>query len=196
MITDVGIDLDGVMYDFAGAFHEYCSAKLNRSDLPHPQHWEFYEDWGMDAETFYAILDDATENEQIFKWRPPTPNSLQGWHKFQEMGIRIHVLTHRKHNSHIQTLEWLHQYGFVPDSVYFGFDKVVLSAMAGDEFAAIDDYYGYYEQYEQVGVKAFMCTQPWNEMHRGRRVVDLLDFANKVEIHNKYQEVEDAQWLN
>lgn len=191
MITDVGIDMDGVMYDFAGAFKEYCAERLNRTDLPDPRHWEFYEDWGLSKETFYEWLTDATINDYLFYRGNAYDNTIAGWKKLRDMGLRIHILTHRHIEAVGQTAEWLQEHGFIPDSMHFGFDKTLLEAIAIDQAAAIDDYTKYYDEYEQVGVKAFLRTHEWNKNHHGRRVDDLLGFADAVETYNNYYKFED-----
>lgn len=190
MITDVGIDMDGVMYDFANTFKSYCENRLLRT-LPDPTHWEFYEDWGLDKETFYDWLTDATVNDSLFYRGNAYDNTIAGWRKLKDMGMRIHVLTHRHIESVGQTAEWLQEHGLVPDSMHFGFDKTLLEAIAIDQAAAIDDYTKYYDEYEQVGVKAFLRTHEWNKDHHGRRVADLLEFADAVEVYNNYYKFEE-----
>ena len=190
MITDVGIDMDGVMYDFANTFKSYCENRLLRT-LPEPKHWEFYEDWGLDKETFYDWLTDATVNDSLFYRGNAYDNTIAGWRKLKDMGMRIHVLTHRHIESVGQTAEWLQEHGLIPDSMHFGFDKTLLEAIAIDQAAAIDDYTKYYDEYEQVGVKAFLRTHEWNKDHHGRRVDDLLEFAYAVETYNNYYKFEE-----
>ena len=146
MITDVGIDMDGVMYDFAGEFKKYCAKRMGREDLPDPKHWEFYEDWGLDKDTFYDWLTDATVNEGLFYTGKAYANTTEGWSKLKDLGMRIHVLTHRHIESVGQTADWLQDNNFVPDSMHFGFDKVLLEAIAIDQAAAIDDYTKYYDE--------------------------------------------------
>lgn len=190
MITDVGIDLDGVLYNFAHEFREYCSARLQRDDLPYPTHWEFYEDWGLDRDTFYRWLNEATKEVQLFNKGLPLPHAIEGWEKLRSMGLNIHVLTHRHPMAYAQTAEWLLHFGFEPDSLHFGADKRVLKTIAKGQAAALDDYVGYYTDYNEAGVKAFLMTQPWNADHPGRRVPDLLAFAHAVEVHNEYHLME------
>lgn len=195
MITDVGIDMDGVVYDFMSEFKSYCQKRLGRKHLPEPQHWEFYEDWGMDKDTFYEWLTDATVTEQLFLKGKPYPNTISGWQKLRSLNVNIHVMTHRHIEAVGQTAEWLQFHGLIPNSMHFGVDKVILESIAVDQAAAIDDYVHYYEQYEEVGVKAFLRTHPWNSDYYGRHVSDLLDFANAVEIYNKFYAYEEKAML-
>lgn len=192
MITDVGIDMDGVMYDFVTEFKKYCQDKMPFEILPDPTHWEFYEDWGLDKNTFYQWLTEATINEELFSRGYAYQNTFAGWNKLKSLGVRIHIMTHRHLEAVGQTAWWLNEHGFVPDSMHFGTNKTILESIAIDQAAAIDDYIGYYEDYESVGVKAFLRTQEWNKNYQGRHVADLLGFANAVEIYNNYYEMEEV----
>ena len=179
MITDVGIDLDGVLYDFAGVFHEFVQ---NRSGitLPKPAKWDFYKDWGMTDKDFDVLLVEAIDNMRIFNSVAPMANSIEGWNLLKAHDIKIHVLTHRGHLAYGQTVQWLSKYGLIPDSLHFGDNKTILSTIAKDECAAIDDYPLYYDRYEKANILSFLRTQPWNGEKYARRVDDLLDFAEKI----------------
>lgn len=179
MITDVGIDLDGVIYDFAGVFHEFVQ---NRSGitLPEPAKWDFYKDWGMTDKDFDIILAEATQKMRIFDSVAPMENTVDGWNLLKTHGIKIHVLTHRGHLAYEQTASWLNKYGLIPDSLHFGDNKTILSTIATDECAAIDDYPLYYDRYEKANILSFLRTQPWNGEKYARRVDDLLEFAEKI----------------
>jgi hypothetical protein len=195
VITDVGIDMDGVMYDFVKEFKAYCQKHLPFSEpLPDPTHWEFYEDWGISRDTFYEMLTEATIKEQLFSRGSAYDNTFAGWNKLKTMGIHIHIMTHRHIEAVGQTAEWLNRHGFVPDSMHFGTNKTILESIAIDQAAAIDDYIEYYDEYESIGVKAFLRTQEWNMRHRGRRVPDLLAFATAVETYNNYYEMEEYSY--
>ena len=62
-ITDVGVDLDGVIYPFAEAFHSYCRQRLGTPDLPAPVDWHFYRSWGIADDEFTRYLDDEITEE-------------------------------------------------------------------------------------------------------------------------------------
>jgi hypothetical protein len=183
VITDVGIDIDGVMYDFANVFHEFVQ---NRSGvtLPKPQTWDFYKEWGMTDKDFDTLLAEGIEKMRIFDSVAPMKNTIEGWNLLKANGVKIHVLTHRGHLAYAQTVQWLTKYGLIPDSLHFGNDKTILKTIATDECAAVDDYTVYYDKYEKADILSFLRNQPWNEEKYARRVSDLLDFAEKVVMIN------------
>ena len=188
MITDVGIDMDGVMYDFAKVFHEYAQNRMGKK-LSTPTTWDFYKEWGMSDEQFDEWLIEGVQKLRLFNCDAPMENTIEGWHLLKQNDIKIHVLTHRGHVSYEQTVQWLNRFGLYPDSLHFGTNKGILKTFATDQCASIDDYPLYYTQYDRAGVISFLRTQPWNETMYARRVTDLLDFANKVITINEAQKV-------
>jgi hypothetical protein len=185
MITDVGIDMDGVMYDFVGVFQEFCENRMGRKLTPATK-WDFYHDWDMTDLTFQMWLNDATEDMQIFNWYEPMKNTAEGWASLREQGITIHILTHRHANAYQQTARWLQRYDLLPDGLHFGRDKTILKVLSNGKCAAIDDHVPYHNEYEKANIMSFLRTQPWNLTSDAHRVEDLLDFATKVKLYNEY----------
>lgn len=190
MITDVGIDMDGVLFDFATEFYNYASDLTPLVHLAPPRRWDFYLDWGWDSKTFERRLDEATE-KGLFRTASPMFEAEEGWKRLKDMGLKLHVLTHRKPNAYRDTVDWLIRNDMVPDGLHFGNYKGILADIAEEEAAGIDDYIVYYKQYQEVGVKSFLMTQPWNREFTARRVLSLTEFADAVEIHNKYHKMEE-----
>lgn len=188
LITDVGIDLDGVLYDFVGAFKTFCEPRVSR-DLPDATKWDFYHEWGLTDEIFDSWLYEATVKNNIFEKNDPIKNAVEGWQALKDMGLTIHILTHRFHPAHEQTCRWLNRHGFITNNLHFGTNKKILRNLATGDSAAVDDHFNYYQDYQKIGVKAFMLTQPWNVNHEGRRVSDLLEFAKYVDVYNEYQRI-------
>lgn len=185
MITDVGVDLDGVLYDFAGAFHSYCERTLGR-ELPAPTKWDFYHEWGLSDEQFQKMLRDATTDFRIFMVNKPMEGAISGWQSLLDQGINIHILTHRHPDAYLQTIDWLTLHDLLPHGLHFGQNKTILKILAKDECAAIDDHYYYYKEYVDADIIAFMCDQPWNSAAIGQRVNNLYEFAERVRIYNEY----------
>ena len=195
MITDVAIDVDGVLFDFAGVVTKHFSDYFG-TELPAPKNWEFFEDWGLSAEAFYTLLDHLTVEREIFNEGSPIPKTMVGWQAMREQGLRLHVITHRSWSAHAQTIQWLERYQLIPDSLHFTGDKApVLASLALDEFASIDDHYDQYAHYKAYDTKAFLFTQPWNAGHPGRRVSNLVEFADAIKLYNQYWSAENAYTL-
>lgn len=186
LITDVGVDLDGVLYPFQDAFKEYCLATLQVTSLPDPTHWNFYEDWGMDFETFSYHLHTASLTHRLFDTYYPYPGVIEAWQNLRDLGVRIHVMTARPQSAWAQTCDWLHSNRLSPDSLHFTSTKSYLSSLATGKSAMIDDYTLYYEEAEMSGTLAYLLTRPWNtQLADANRVDSFSEFVQEVNNYNQ-----------
>ena len=101
MITDVAIDLDGVVFDFSRVVTAVFSKYL-KTDLPTPTKWEFFDEWNMTASDFYSLLDHLTVETEFFNSESPIRHTMVGWQSLREQNLRIHVITH--HMPHLETV--------------------------------------------------------------------------------------------
>lgn len=184
MITDVAVDIDGVMFDFATVIHEKTS-KYMGVPLSYPTQWEFYKEWGMTSENFHAYLRRLAVEDDIFNQGSPYHNTKEGWSSLREQGLKIHIITHRPWEGYEQTVRWLERFQLIPDTLHFTGDKAgVLQGIAEGEYASIDDHYEQYASYYYRGAYSFLHTQPWNDGYPARRADDLLDFAEAIKFYN------------
>lgn len=191
MITDVGIDLDGVIYPFAKAFSEYCCEQMGRLFLPEPTHWHFYEDWDLDEKTFNLWLRDAARTHRVFATEKPYEGVVEAWEELQRMGLKIHVMTARPQEAWAQTAEWLEEHGLHVDTLHFSPSKSFLSKIAKKKAIMIDDHVVYYEAAEKAGIIPFLMTRPWNsDKQDANRVTSLPDFASVIRGYNLMQKYE------
>jgi hypothetical protein len=195
MITDVAIDLDNVVFDFSTVITKHFSEHFG-IDFPTPNKWEFYEDWGLSASNFYNILDKLTIETELFNEGAPIPKTLVGWHSLRDQDLKIHIITHRSHSAYGQTIKWLERYQLIPDSLHFTGNKAdVLQAISTDEAVAIDDHVDQYVNYQMMGVRGYLFTQPWNRGYPARRVSTLPEFADEIRLYNQFCAMEDKHSL-
>lgn len=187
MITDVGIDLDGVLFDFARVVTAVFSKHLD-TQLPLPKKWEFFDEWGMTAPQFYSLLDELTVETEFFNSESPIVKTMSGWQKLREQDLRLHIITHRSHYAYDQTVHWLERYRLIPDSLHFSGDKApILQSLTIDESAAIDDNIDQYLCYTDMGTRCYMFNHSWNmELSGARRVNNLIEFAENIKLYNDY----------
>ena len=185
MITDVGIDLDGVIYPFANAFRSYCEDRMEILNLPEPTHWNFYEDWGLDEETFTAWLTDAARYYQVFSTHMPYAGVEEAWKELRDMGVRIHILTARPQSAWAQTAVWLTRYNLHVDTLHFGPSKSFLANLAKGKAILLDDHIAYYEEAERAGIVPCLMTRAWNESkENANRVTNLTEFVSFIRGYN------------
>jgi len=191
-ITDVGIDLDGVIYPFSTAFRAYCQERMGQDNLPDPTHWNFFIDWGLKEETFQTWLREAATSHRVFATEMPYPSVIEAWELLRKNNIRIHVMTARPQEAWGQTAEWLDKYGLVCDSLHFNPTKTFLSHFASGRAAMLDDHIHYYEEARKAGIAPFLLNQPWNqELANANRVNTVLEFAYAVIGHNKIVDLDN-----
>lgn len=180
----VGIDLDGVCYDFAASVREYLCNTAGVADAdacPDPTRWEFYEDWGLDLPAFLDAFHAGVDAGVIFSHGDPHPNVAEAFRWIKAAGHSIHIVTDRAMgqpgSSERATAAWLNRHGLTFDSLTFTSDKTVvnLDVMVDDK---LENYYAL----EAAGVKSYLLTRAWNQhdAHPRRRVLDLLHFAEVI----------------
>lgn len=192
-ITDVGIDLDGVLYPFVTAFRQYCIRHLgySRATTPEPTHWHFYEDWNMDKEVFYEHIKIGARDHRLFTEFPPEPTCHHAFDGLREMGIRIHILTHRPQVAEHDTINWLARHNLLPHSIHFVKDKTILKDMAFGKAAMVDDCVDNYVAAKEAGILAVLHSRPWNmEYPDALRVQTMRGFLELVQIHNDPRSLE------
>jgi uncharacterized HAD superfamily protein len=196
MITDIGIDLDGVCYPFSKAFYEYASSRLGRDDLSEPTTWEFYKDWGLASEEFEQWVVDGTKDANLFAQYPPEPSVKEIVNKFSAQNYRVHIVTNRPKEAQEQTQAWLKQWGIKYDTLMFTPNKPDIVDHVrnhyGDKFcdafqiAMIEDSVDNFKALEAAGVLAFLYDQPWNRHHATKkRVVLMYNFFEVILKHNR-----------
>lgn len=174
----VGLDLDGVCYDFGSALRDWLRARGWESSLPEPQTWYFYRAWGLTDQEFGEQVNAGVAAGWIFRNGEPLRWSLEGAKALKADGHTIHVVTDRffgpAGDAQAATVEWLTRWGFPYDSVTFSKDKTVVRLDA-----MVDDRLENYDALEAAGVEAYLLDQQWNREigDDRRRVKTVYDFA-------------------
>lgn len=185
-VTDVAIDLDGVIYPFIPVFKYYCEQRQGR-ELPDAKKWLFYEDWDMDELMFMDWLKEATVQHEIFNCAPPDEGVQQAWKILRNLGVKIHIVTTRPNYAWAQTVEWLDGYMLEADSLIFTHDKQVLAPYAKKgRVALLEDHVYHYQAAKFVGVYPVLRDRPWNQdLPNAVRVGSFEDFVLLVQKYNE-----------
>jgi hypothetical protein len=194
MITDVGMDLDGVVYPFVNVFKTYCAERQGKLFLPDPVSWHFYEDWDMDEDIFHAWVRDATIQNDIFSTEKPYDGVVDAWHELRTMGIKIHVLTARPQVAWEQTAKWLTNNNLVADSLHFNTAKGFLTKISSGQSLIIDDHVQYYEEAEKNGIIPVLMNRPWNAHKKdATRVNNLSELVSLIRGYNLVKKVQNVK---
>lgn len=177
----VGIDLDGVCYDFTESFRQYLTVYRGYDPAPftEPTRWEFYEDWGFSLEEFVALCDDGVDDGIIFSEGDPFPGTREALERMKADGHTLHIVTDRSFGrpgeSEYATRAWLDHHGLPFDSLTFSRDKTVVRLDI-----MVDDRPKNYDELIAAGVEAWLQDRLHNRKHRAWRVKDLTEFAEFV----------------
>lgn len=170
--TNIGIDIDGVIFDFCNNFkefaNEYHQIPINRMQKQ-PTKWELYEEWGMDKKQFLEIFEDGVKSDHIFAkgnlLQPTIPRFFQTLRTKQ---IGIHLISarnvfHCEERILKNTKEWLYKNDIPFDSLILDDKKEKYVHQLGLDFF-IEDNIPNAEKIKQVGCsKVFLLNQTWNE---------------------------------
>lgn len=144
----LGIDLDGVVYNFGEAWENYVKRNWNQAkegefapmwahalykrfpvQLPaRGKTWDFYEEYGLDWDGFEEICHDGVDEGYIFRVGKPFEGAKYVLEKLQDEGHSIHIITHRFFGSlsHSSTEAWLNNNEIPFDTLTFAKDKSIV----------------------------------------------------------------------
>jgi 5'(3')-deoxyribonucleotidase len=163
----LGLDLDGVIYNFVDEFRTLYSQKMgiDIDTLKVQDSWEFYKDWGMTDEDYYTYLGLAAIHGEVFCDGDIYPNARDSILKLKEMGFEIVIITARQlsnnpdHMKIIEdnTLQWLYNNNIAFDELVIDNDK-----SRHNLDILIDDNLNNVEALLITGASAYVFDQPWN----------------------------------
>lgn len=174
----VGVDLDGVVYDFVGQYREFL---LGYGDYayghyPQPTQWRFFEDWKISEEEFLKHL--RNHGREIFREGQPYPGAIKALQCLAAAGHTLVFITDRVimgEAAEPETKYWLRKHLFVGTEfeLHVTADK---SSVKVDYF--IDD------KPENLAAMPFatdvyLCDRPWNK-DSGYERMSLTQFVDEV----------------
>jgi FMN phosphatase YigB (HAD superfamily) len=180
----VGVDLDGVIYDFAMHVRRYLvdHEGHDAAALAHLESWDFWTVWGWDDERFARACDAAVDAGVLYATGEPNAGAVEALRRIADAGHTLHVVTARTAGTaasaaFVATQTWLDTYGVPYTSLTMSADKTVVPT---DVF--IDDSLPNYDALVAAGVRAYLLNQPWNAPFDDgrRRVADVPEFADLI----------------
>jgi hypothetical protein len=183
---DIGVDLDGVAYDFSGALRDYIADSTGRraETMPDPAVWHFYsEQWGMTHQEYLAAAHKAVDSGRLFGEGAAMEGAAAGTQALLRAGHRVHLVTDRaglgsSGAAQRNTMRWLAAEQIAYTTLTFTSDK---TSVRTDRF--IDDRAENFLALELAGVDAYLRDQPWNAhvaCRPGRRVSDFTAFVQTI----------------
>ncbi len=182
-MAKVGIDLDGVLYDFHIAFLRYLTTSGNDSRYNIKKSfndWSFFTKWGMSNGEFAEHCNNGVDAGIIFRG-PARKRAGSAIRRIKRAGHEIHIVTDRSWgssplNSQHATLDWLAEHQIPYDSITFSPDKTVVPT---DFF--VEDKLENYDALDKAGTRVYLISRPWNKRDDNRRRISgITEFANIV----------------
>ena len=125
----LGIDLDGVTYDFVDSVRRYLHEEHSKplSEMTFEGDWHFYKEWGLTSEEFLWYCSRGVDEGHIFRSGAAYPGALEALRELQVMGHQIHLITARAYGSRYihNTADWLHEVQLPYDSLTFTVSKEI-----------------------------------------------------------------------
>jgi hypothetical protein len=180
----VGIDLDGVMYDFTAALARWVHTTTGRplATMPQPATWNTWEHWDMSCSEFLAHMAEGIDAGFVFADGTPYPGAVDAVRSIAAAGHRVEVVTDRgagdpRSIATVSTRAWLAAHGVPHHSVTFTADK---TAVHVDAF--IDDRDVNFVALLEHGSNPYLLDRPWNRhVDAGaRRLTSMTAFAAAV----------------
>lgn len=195
MSLDIGIDLDGVCYDFTSSLRHYLvehegydpvAIAGGGHDDPDAT-WSFFEDnWGLSLDQFLDFCNKGVDAGVVFCKGEPFVDTVESLNALKDAGHYLHVVTSRSFGtkSHHNTADWLYEHDIPFDSLIFTPHKHVFSGLD----LMVDDYEKNWRGMWEEGVTTYLYTRPWNQhVETGFRVDSWQEFLEVVE---NYESVE------
>jgi len=165
---DIGVDLDGVCYDFTASLRHYLVTHegYDHADLPGggaddpDTTWEFYKDcWGLTTEEFLTACDRGVDAGIVFGHREPFEHTVETLERLREKGHRLHIITSRSFGtrSHHNTSDWLERHRVPFDSLVFSDHKTIIRPDV-----MVDDYEKNFRAFMDLGIPCLLYDRPWN----------------------------------
>jgi FMN phosphatase YigB (HAD superfamily) len=179
----VGIDLDGVVYNWHASLRQQIMLSTGRpaSDFPEPEAWSFWEAWGLTLDEFIDHCEAGVNNGIIFSWGYPFDGVRDALLRIKEAGHTIHVVTDRRAGdpgvAARATASYLSLHGLPYDSLTFASDKTIVRLDL-----MVDDKLENYDALDAAGVAVYLMDRPWNQAddRERHRVQSMGEFADAV----------------
>lgn len=167
----IGLDLDGVCYDFTGSYR-YLLKKHRGVDFPAGDDWitDWYAmDRYMTAEDKKWLWSIGVREKGLFRYGKLKKGTIEGVQELSKLG-RIEVITHRPEGAIRDTLAFLEYVDFPLAGVHILTNEEPKSSVGCDIY--VDDGPHVIEEIQDAGKQIVIVDAPYNrEIHRRKDTV-------------------------
>lgn len=160
----IGIDLDGVVYDFVSALRDYLVEETGRSpsDFPDATTWGFFKEWGLTVEQYERAVRRGIRDRRVFWIGVPLPGAIDGLRALVEDGHHLTIVTAREIAgaeiaARHATESWLSAWEVPHHDLRISNSKTGLGLDL-----LLDDAPHHYEEAVAAGERCVLFSRPWN----------------------------------
>lgn len=183
----IGVDLDGVVYDFVEVFARWIHREKNipLSQMLAPTKWDFWSEWGLEKEQWLGYFREFCEKGGFVEGGPirGAKESLQ---RLSAQGHHIRIVTARGHERRevgsrakemaiMATARWLSRYEIPYVDLFFTNEKTTVVA---DVY--IDDAAHHLEALRAAGRRGVCFDRQHNREWKGERVKSWAAFEDFI----------------
>lgn len=171
---NIGIDIDGVVYNWVDQYRRFCDFHLGMTGLPEIQVWSFYKEWGITTPEFLSHL--ASYPSDIYELGYEMPGAVDGLRDLSKAGHKLYALTARPDEAIQVTFDWLLDLGVRWHGIVVGDDKGQLKTDV-----MLDDGPHNIEALQAAGhPRPIVFDQKWNAHVDAERVYSWAEFVAAV----------------
>lgn len=183
----IGIDLDGVAYDFGAALKKFLvdHEGFDEALLGETKVWDFFLEWGLSLESYLDYYAKGVDAGVVLLHGDPHEGCRWFMNRLREDGHTLHIVTYRTvgRRATQNTMEWLQRESIPYDSITFSKDKTIVN---NDFF--IEDNLDNFHALNRAGIVCYLMDRPWNEIEDvyNRRVSGWEDFYWRINEHARH----------
>lgn len=154
----IGLDIDGVVCDFANAANRHLANDLDVAPRP-VNRWDWYKSYGHEAERAWKRFWTWVQFHQtgFFEGLEPEPYALEGIDRLENQGHDVCFITARPLWAKEATTEWFKNHWFGHLDIHFAKDKHTI-----DRDLYVDDAVHQVTALQDHGKRALLMLQPHN----------------------------------
>jgi len=183
----IGLDIDGVFYNFTKAYHQWLNHTkgMSLSLDDEAQTWNWFLEWET-VEDFIENLHESVDAEHMY-WTGEAyePNLAQNLLDLRNAGHSLHFVTARtfgrKRCPEEATRSWLRNNHLIFDTLTVSKDK---TSVQTDVF--LEDNLKNYDLLDAAGVTSYLVNRPYNLENDSRRRVNSVDEFTKLILEDSW----------
>jgi hypothetical protein len=156
-VASIGLDIDGVMANFAGAANRYLATACGTDPKP-VDRWDWFRNYEGGERAWRNLWRHIERHPGWFTELTPEPFALAGVLALRDLGIDLAFITARPLWSRQATLDWFEKHGMSDLPVYFTKDKHTVPMEL-----YVDDHVDHVRALHENDKRALLMLQPWNE---------------------------------